>query len=228
MMAAAPVTALRDADTLHIVFDFAGVVFRWQPLELVRRHLPRHAADLDAARVAMDAVFEGFGGDWALFDRGRLDTDELVRRIVARSGFDAAGVAALVDAVPHALEPDADTVDLLSRLRAAGARLHFLSNMPLPYAAHLDRTHPAVIAHFASGLYSARAGLIKPEAALFARAGEHFAAPAHCLMLIDDTAVNVEAARRLGWHALHFTDALSCERALRDRRWWPADPRAES
>ena len=31
-----------------------------------------------AARVAMDAVFEGFGGDWAQFDRGRLDARELV------------------------------------------------------------------------------------------------------------------------------------------------------
>jgi putative hydrolase of the HAD superfamily len=222
MTAVPPAARPRDEETLRIVFDFAGVVFRWQPLQLVQRHLPRHAADLDAAQTAMAAVFEGFGGDWALFDRGQLEADELVRRIVARSGFDAAGVAALVDAVPHALEPDAETVRLLSRLRAAGARLHFLSNMPLPYAAHLDRAHPEVIGHFTSGLYSAREGLIKPEPALYARAGERFGAPANRLLLIDDMPVNVEAARLHGWQAMHFTEAYSCEHALRAHGWWPA------
>ena len=211
-----------DDEPLRIVFDFAGVVFRWQPLELVRQHLPRHATDIDAAQAAMAAVFEGFGGDWAQFDRGLVEPDELVRRIVARSGFDAADVAALVGAVPQALQPDADTLRLLSLLRAAGARLHFLSNMPLPYAAHLDRAHPAVIGHFTSGLYSGRIGLIKPEPALYARAGERFGAPAHRLLLIDDVLVNVEAARRHGWHAMHFTDAGSCEQALRTQGWWPA------
>jgi putative hydrolase of the HAD superfamily len=220
-MTSASSTVQRDGELLRIVFDFAGVVFRWQPLQLVQQHLPRHAADLDAAHATMAAVFEGFGGDWAQFDRGLVEPDELVRRIVARSGFDAAGVAALVHAVPRALQPDADTVRLLSRLRAAGARLHFLSNMPLPYAAHLDRTHPAVIGHFTSGLYSAREGLIKPEPAFYARAAERFGAPPHRLLLIDDVLVNVEAARRHGWQALHFTDARSCEAALRSQGWWP-------
>ena len=190
--------------------------------ELVQRHLPRHAADVDAAQIAMAAVFEGFGGDWADFDRGLVESDELVRRIAARSGFDAASVAALVDAVPHALQPDADTVHLLSRLRDAGARLHFLSNMPLPYAAPLDRAHPAVIGHFASGLYSGRIGLIKPEPAIYARASQCFGAPAHRLLLIDDVLLNVEAARRHGWQALHCSDAHSCEQALRAQGWWPA------
>ncbi|HEY2978299.1 MAG TPA: HAD family phosphatase, partial [Burkholderiaceae bacterium] len=114
------------------MFDFGGVLFNWQPLELVRRHLPRHATDAAATSELVAGVFQGFGGDWAQFDRGVLEGPELVRRIVARTGLDAREVEALVDGVPPSLTPKPETVDLLLRLRAAGTSLHFLSNMPLP------------------------------------------------------------------------------------------------
>jgi putative hydrolase of the HAD superfamily len=208
---------------LRVVFDFGGVLFNWRPHELVRRHLPRVAVDADSTRAAVAAVFQGFGGDWAQFDRGVLDAPELVRRIAARTGLDAGDVAALVDGVPPSLTPRADTVELLLRLRAAGVSLHFLSNMPMPYAEHLDRTHPELMGHFHSGLYSSQVRLIKPEAALYELAIRRFATPAHRLVLLDDIAANVDAARASGWKALQFTSAQSCEVALRASGWWPLE-----
>ena len=206
---------------LRIVFDFGGVLFNWQPLQLVRRHLPRHATDAATTRALVAGVFQGFGGDWAQFDRGVLDEAELVRRIAARTGVDARDVAALVDGVPPSLTPRPDTVDLLLRLRAAGVSLHFLSNMPLPYAQHLNRTYPELMDQFRSGLYSSHVKLIKPEAELYELARRHFAAPADQLVLLDDIAANVHAARVNGWKALQFTDASSCEQALLANGWWP-------
>jgi len=144
-----------------------------------------------------------------------------VRRIAARTGLDALDVATLVEGVPPSLTPKADTVELLLRLGAAGTSLHFLSNMPLSYAEHLDRAHPELMGHFDSGLYSSRVRLIKPEAALYDLASRHFGAPAHRLVLLDDIAANVDAARANGWNALRFTDAASCEQALRANGWWP-------
>jgi putative hydrolase of the HAD superfamily len=169
----------------------------------------------------MAGVFQGADGDWAQFDRGVLGARELVERIVERTGFAAADVAALVEGVPPSLTLRRDTVELLLRLRAAGVPLHFLSNMPLSYAEHLDRTHPDLMAHFASGLYSSRVRLIKPEAALYELASRHFATPAERLVLLDDVAANVDAARAGGWNALQFSDARSCEEALRANGWWP-------
>lgn len=208
---------------LRVVFDFGGVLFNWRPDELVRRHLPRVATDATSTRAVVAAVFQGFGGDWAQFDRGVLDAPELVRRIVARTGLDAIDVATLVEGVPPSLTPKSDTVELLLRLRAAGTSLHFLSNMPLPYAEHLDCTHPELLGHFSSGLYSSHVQLIKPEAALYELASRHFGAPAHRLVLLDDIAANVDAARANGWKALQFTDAFSCEQALRANAWWPPE-----
>ncbi|HEY6352922.1 MAG TPA: HAD family phosphatase [Burkholderiaceae bacterium] len=210
-----------DDGALRIVFDFGGVLFNWQPDELVRHYLPRHATGAAAIRALVAGVFQGFGGDWAQFDRGVLDEHELTRRIVARTGLPAREVAALVNGVPPSLTPRSDTVDLLLRLRAAGAALHFLSNMPLPYAAYLNRTHPDLLGQFRNGLYSSHVRLIKPEAELYELASQSFAAPSARLVLLDDIAANVDAARASGWKALQFTDARSCEQALRANAWWP-------
>jgi putative hydrolase of the HAD superfamily len=212
---------LGDDGALRIVFDFGGVLFNWRPADLVRRYFPRLALDAASERGLIDAVFQGFDGDWAQFDRGLLEADELVERIALRTGLHLPDVQGLVDSVPQSLTPRADTVALLQRLHAVGATLHFLSNMPRIYAAHLDRTHPKLMGHFTSGLYSSHVQLIKPEAAMFRLASERFGVPGHRLVLLDDIADNVRAAQALGWKALHFRDAASCEADVRARGWWP-------
>ena len=55
---------------MRIVFDWAGVLFHWQPLQLLQRTLPQHAPDAAAAQRLADDIFQGYGGDWAEFDRG--------------------------------------------------------------------------------------------------------------------------------------------------------------
>jgi len=206
---------------LRFVFDFGGVLFNWQPLWLVRTYLPQHAVDAVASRALVADVFQGFGGDWAQFDRGAIGAGELVRRIVARTGLPVADVAALVDGVPPSLTPKPDTVALLHRLHAAAVPLHFLSNMPAAYAEHLERTHPELLARFGSGIYSSHVQLIKPEDEIFGLASQRFAAPPEHLVLLDDIEANVAAARANGWKALRFTDAHACEQALRTNGWWP-------
>ena len=208
----------REGGRLKIVFDFAGVLFHWQPHRLVLRELPRHAHDEATARRLAEAIFQGYGGDWADFDRGCLEVPELVRRIAARTGLPPNEVQAVVDAVPAELQPMPDTVALLERLYTAGHRMFFLSNMPQPYAQHLEREH-AFIGWFADGVISARVELVKPEPEIFELAARRFGVPPAQLAFIDDMAVNVEAARRAGWNALQFVDAADCEAQLRRQGW---------
>lgn len=203
---------------MKIVFDFAGVLFHWQPHVLVRRELPQHALDESTARHLAAAIFQGYGGDWAEFDRGTLDVPELVRRIAARTGLPAQDVRAVVDAVPSELQPMADTVLLLRRLRDAGRRLFYLSNMPLPYAEHLEREHDFV-GWFEAGVFSARVRQIKPEREIFEIAARHFNSDPSQLVFIDDVQANVQSARQAGWQALHFVNAAGCEAQLRRGGW---------
>ena len=203
---------------MRIVFDFAGVLFHWQPLELLKRRLPAHATDELRAQRLAEAIFQGYGGDWADFDRGQVDEPELAQRIAARTGLAASDVRAVIDAVPAELQPIPAMVALLRRLHQRGRRLHFLSNMPRPYAEHLQAAHDFV-GCFESGVFSAHVGLIKPQPEIYAVAARHFDAAPSQLLFIDDVADNVKAARRAGWQALLFVDAAACESELQARGW---------
>jgi putative hydrolase of the HAD superfamily len=49
-------------------------------------------------------------------------------------------------------------------------------------------------------------GVRKPDPAIYAIVLEHLALPAEDCVLVDDVAVNVEAARALGFATVHFRD----------------------
>ena len=120
--------------------------------------------------------------------------------------------------MPAHLEADPGTVALLHDLQRKSVPLYYLSNMPAPYADHLERQHD-FLSCFENGLFSARVGLIKPEPAIFARAALDFGIePAHSLF-IDDHAANIAAARALGWQALRFVSAEDCAAELRGSGW---------
>ena len=201
-----------------IVFDFAGVLFGWQPAAMLRREVPHLASDEAAAEHWAREIFEGFAGDWLGFDTGHIDADEIVARIARRTGIAPADALRVVQAVPHELQPIAPTVALVERLHAAGHPLFFLSNMPAPYAEHLEREH-AFIGCFRDGIYSGRVQLAKPDAAIFRLAAERFGRAPGQLVFLDDVAANVAAAQALGWDALQFRDAAQAEAELRERGW---------
>ena len=204
---------------MSLVFDLGGVVFRWQPDEFLGRLLPARAPDRAAARSLGAAFFQGFGGEWREFDRGAVEPGPLAERIAARIGLEVDEARRVIEAIPDELQPIPETVALIERLQAAGHRLFFLSNMPVPYARHLESAHP-VLARFERGVFSSRVGLLKPDAAMFEHAAVHFGMAPHALVLIDDIEANVAAARRAGWGGVLFEDAARCEDALQqlDRR----------
>lgn len=197
---------------MNVVFDFGGVLFEWSPVQLLQSVLPQRQPD--EALVA--SFFQGYGGDWGEFDRGTVEPDVLAGRIAARTGLRRDEVQAVIDAVPAALRPIEGTVALLARLRERGRTLRFLSNMPEPYARHLEATHD-FLAHFHDGVFSARVGMIKPERAIFEHARERFGLEPAQMLFIDDHPANVTAAREAGWQALHFQSPAQCEAELARR-----------
>jgi putative hydrolase of the HAD superfamily len=201
------------------VFDFGGVLFNWHPPSLLKRELPHRATDDAAAAHWVAQVFQGYGGDWGEFDRGSIEVAALVPRIARRTGLAEHEVQAIVDGVPHELQPMPDSVALLRRLRDAGAPLYYLSNMPAPYADHLEAAHDFV-GWFRDGVFSARVLAVKPERAIFDLAAQRFGVPAAELLFFDDNLPNVQAARAAGWQAVHFTGVAAAEAALREHGLW--------
>ena len=204
----------------RIVFDLGAVLFHWQPETMLQRELPHVAVDEASARHWVDGIFQSYKGDWGEFDRGTVSVPELVLRISRRTGLNPADVQTVVDAVPRELQPIADSVALLQRLHTAGHTLHYLSNMPAPYADILERNH--FFSCFTSGIFSARVHHNKPEAAIFAAALQLFGTPPSELVFLDDHGPNVQAARALGWNAIQFKHAQQAEAELQAAGWTAA------
>ncbi len=198
-----------------VVFDFAGVLFGWQPAALLKQVLPAHATDDASAALWAERIFQRYEGDWAEFDRGVLGVAEIAERIAARTGLALPSARAVVDAVPGAMQPMAGTVALLHRLHAAGVPLFYLSNMPAAYALQLE-AH-GFIGCFGDGVISARVRAVKPERAIFDLAAARFGVPPGDLLFFDDVQANVDAACAAGWQALLFTGAEDAQAALAER-----------
>ena len=204
---------MTSRDAVGIVFDLGGVVLRWQPHAFLPRLLPRYATDAESTRALVAGIFQSFGGDWAEFDRGALDPEELAQRIAARTGIPASEASRLIDAIPDELQPLPETLALIDHLHAQGTRLFFLSNMPAPYANALEARH-RFFERFETGIFSARVGCIKPDPAIYSLAQKHFGLPPGQLIFIDDVQHNVDAARAAGWRAIRFESAGQCQRDL--------------
>lgn len=204
----------------RLVFDFGRVVFRWEPAELLRQQLPQHAQDDASTRLWVAQVFEAYGGDWGEYDRGTVTPPVLAQRIAARTGLTVGEARRVIDAVPDALQPLPASVAWLQRLRDAGQRFYFLSNMPAPVAETLQARH-AFMGWFAGGVFSCEVGHNKPEPAIYEIAARRFGHAVGELVFMDDHAPNVEAARRLGWRALQFHNAVQAEADLRAAGWRP-------
>ena len=203
-----------------VVFDFGAVLFRWQPVDLLQQVLPTLAPDADAARALAARIFDVLepGSEWARFDLGQVEAEELAPRLAQRLDVAVQDMQRLIAAIPPHMQPLPDSVALLQQLKARGHRAFYLSNMPGSYAEHLTRAHD-VVPQFADGIFSARVGLAKPDDAIFELARERFGlAPAQTVFL-DDHPKNVEAARRHGWQAVLFENASQAEAELVATGW---------
>ena len=187
-----------------VVFDFGGVVFRWEPLVLLQQLFPHQVHNEAVAREWASQIFETFhpDADWALFDLGLIEPEPLAARIAARTGLAEADLLRLMAGIPSHLEPIQGTVDLIHALKAQGHRLFYLSNMPAGYADHLVQANP-FFSQFEDGIFSAHVQQIKPLPDIFATAQARWPLQGQPIF-IDDVQRNIDAAHQHGWRGILF------------------------
>ena len=201
----------------NIVFDFGAVLFTWQPRVLITTHFPEQATTPEQAAVLAQAVFAH--ADWHNFDRGVLPAHAVSVRTAARLGLPEPALRALIDGIAEHLQPMPDTLAVLAQLRALRdqqpdkLQLHFLSNMPIPYARLLEQKH-SFLSWFDGGIFSGDVHHIKPECKIFELLEARYALEPGNTIFIDDLADNVASARARGWQGIHFVSAALLQAQL--------------
>jgi 2-haloacid dehalogenase len=191
-----------------VIFDLGGVLLDWNP-----RHLYRKLFAGD------EAAMERFLGEvctmaWHLqHDAGRPFAETCAELKLRHPGHDA-----LIDAfgARHA-EMTAGaipgTVALLERLAAGGVPLYAITNYPAETFPMAQQKFP-FLALFRDVAVSGRERILKPDAELFRILFRRNSIVPDQAIFIDDSIRNVDAARALGLHAVHFRSAQVLEREL--------------
>jgi len=200
---------------MTLVFDLGGVVLNWHPSKLLQQVWPHRVKGDEDAKIWAGQIFESFNpqSDWAQFDLGLIDTENLATQIAHRVGVSKAEMETLIESIPQHLAPLKGTVKILSDLKSAGHDLFFLSNMPESYAHYLESTHD-FFQYFSDGIFSARVQSIKPSAKIFEMANNKFKVSGKNTIFIDDIKHNVEAAELHGWTGIWFQSPTQLRQTL--------------
>src|ERR1700679_2776389 len=109
--------------TQSVIFDFGGVLVRWQPQEIIDHFYE----DEDLRGRLRDEVFQH--PDWLEMDRGTLEDADAVHRFAARMKRPAAEMRELLQRVKDSLVPMRASLHLVEGLAGRGIPVYGLSNM---------------------------------------------------------------------------------------------------
>lgn len=190
-----------------VVFDLGNVLLDWDPRRLYRELID----DPDELDHFLTNVCSR---DWHdPQDRGRstvVATAELQERFPDYAELIGAYYCRWPDMTAGALPA---TVDILRELRDAGVRLVGLTNWPAETFAPA-RERFEFFSWFEGIVVSGEEGVAKPDEAIFALLLDRYDVDPSTAAYIDDTAVHVETARRLGLTGFVFSDAVTLRRDL--------------
>ena len=194
-----------------VVFDLGGVLIDWDPRYLYRKLLADEAAVEEFLATVCTPEWN------AEQDRGRPFA-EGVAELAERHPEHAVAIAAYHERWPEMLGGDiGGTVELLAELRAAGMPLYALTNWSAETFV-VARERFGLLDWFDGVLVSGEERMIKPDPRFFRLLVERFGLAPEATFYVDDSEANVEAARRLGFDAVRFTDPERLRRDLAARR----------
>lgn len=192
---------------MNIVFDLGGVVFRWQPEDIIRHFFD----DLDQQNIVRSEIFSH--SDWLELDRGTIEPDQAIIRGAARTGLPRHKIEELLNAVPQFLTPIEETIELIRTVHGLNNKLFVLSNMHRVSASYLEKKHK-IWDLFDGVVFSSRIQMIKPEIEIYEHLLSKYGLVATETVFIDDVSENLTAASTLGIRTILFEDANSCKQDL--------------
>lgn len=193
----------------NIIFDFGGVVVQFNPKDFLMNHFLNKRAE--------EIVYElTFGSqEWQDLDRGTITREEGNATMLENAArvnrvFE---VQTVIDEWPTILRTKESTVHTMQKLKAAGYRLYYLTNIPADIMDELRQREWFSL--FDGGVASCEVHLCKPEPAIYTTLMQTCNLAYDESIFIDDNKVNAQAAYNLGITGILYKNPKSFERALR-------------
>ncbi len=186
-----------------VIFDVGNVLYRWDPRFLYER------------LIEDDRALDAFLGtvltrDWHVqHDAGRPFAEtsaELIAEFPEHEALIAAWGPRFNETIPG---PVPGMIGIVEELDAAHVPLFGITNFSGEFWRPFRAREEAVFARFRDIVVSGDEKLLKPDPAIYALALERFGLEPGEAVFVDDTAINVEAAREAGIHAVLFTGAAA-------------------
>lgn len=192
----------------NIIFDFGGVVVQFNPKDFLMDHFMNKRAE--------EIVYElTFGSqEWQDLDRGIITREEGNAAMLENAArvnrvFE---VQTVIDEWPAILRTKESAVHTMQKLKAAGYRLYYLTNIPADIMDELRQREWFSL--FDGGVASCDVHLCKPEPAIYTTLMQTCNLAYDESIFIDDNKVNAQAAYNLGITGILYKNPKSFERAL--------------
>lgn len=181
-------------DIKFVYFDFGGVMAHWKP------SVPKFA---EIFGVAEEDLFTTLYDHFPQAVRGHITTNEMWRRIKEDMKVDHHHDN-YADLFAEFFVPISETHQFAHELKDRGYQVGIMSNIEPDTLKHSrERGHMGTI-QFDAMIESHHTGWIKPELQMFRVAQKAAGVHSHEIFFTDDLMENVDAAKKMGWHALQF------------------------
>ena len=192
----------------NIIFDFGGVVVNFNPRDFLMDHFMNRRAEEET----YDIVFGS--QEWQDLDRGIITREEGNAAMLENAArvnrvFE---VQTVIDEWPAILRTKESTVHTMQKLKAAGYRLYYLTNIPADIMDELRQREWFSL--FDGGVASCDVHLCKPEPAIYTTLMQTCNLAYDESIFIDDNKVNAQAAYNLGITGILYKNPKSFTRAL--------------
>ena len=174
-----------------IVFDMGNVLIRYAPTEFIKSF----TEDETSQQLLLDAIF--LSDEWLDYDSGTITKEKLIATAQDRVPEDLKpSIPRLMDTWFENMMPIAGMEEILHKLRSNGYQLLLLSNVSQDF--HQFKAVIPGIELFDGLFLSSDWKCIKPDTVIYEQFFAHFDLnPADCFF-IDDLAMNIEGAAKLG------------------------------
>lgn len=191
-----------------VIFDWGGVIMRTYD----RSGRDRWERKLGLPQWGIERVV--FGSDaWNEVQLGKRDIASYWQIVADKLGISAEELAQLRQDFYGGDRIDEDLVALIRELRAEGTKVGLMSNNSLRLTDIM--TEHGLDDLFDEVVISAEIGVMKPAPEAFQAILDKLGVSAPESVFIDDYAQNIDGARAIGMHAIHFTPSIDMRAEIR-------------